>query len=124
MSEKSLRIKALRMQKGLKSKQMAEILGVSPAYLSQIENGVRPPSDEIVKKLCDYTGASVNFINNGDVDASSNNGHVIIQSPGAQVEPIPDKEPQWAISLNERINKLEDQLSDIQALLVKLVAKG
>ena len=41
-----------RLDNNIKSKTMAELLDISPAYLSSLENGSRqPPSYELLKKM-------------------------------------------------------------------------
>ncbi len=45
-------VRRLRTAKGVGLRQMAEEVGISPAYLSQLERGVSPPPDEKkVKKI-------------------------------------------------------------------------
>ena len=41
-----------RLEKNMKSKTMSELLDISPAYLSSLENGSRqPPSYELLEKI-------------------------------------------------------------------------
>ena len=47
----SIRLKRRRMEKGLRSKELAEMLSISKPYMSQIEKGLRLPSDEVLTKL-------------------------------------------------------------------------
>lgn len=37
-------IKTVRHQKGIQQKDLAEMIGVKPSMLCQVETGVRPPS--------------------------------------------------------------------------------
>jgi transcriptional regulator with XRE-family HTH domain len=39
------------MEKGLQSKELAERLSISRPYMSQIEKGIRMPSEELLTKL-------------------------------------------------------------------------
>ncbi len=51
------RIRALRKERGITLKQMAEHLEVSPAYLSALEHGHRgKPSWWLVQHICGYLG--------------------------------------------------------------------
>lgn len=48
-------MRALRRAKGVSQKQMAEALGVSPAYLSALEHGNRSaPSFEFIQRVAGY----------------------------------------------------------------------
>lgn len=45
-------LKQKRIEKNLKSKTLAELLNISPAYLSSLESGSRqPPSYELLEKM-------------------------------------------------------------------------
>lgn len=46
------RIRALRKQKKLSSKELATVIGVTPAYLSMLEKGKRTnPTKEVLQKI-------------------------------------------------------------------------
>jgi len=49
-------IKRARSAKGLTQRALAEKVGVTPAYLCQIENGRRDPGTGLVKSICDALG--------------------------------------------------------------------
>ena len=53
-------IKRLRKEKGLTQKGLAEKIGVSTAFISQVENGISKPSDDNLKKIADVLGVTVN----------------------------------------------------------------
>lgn len=53
------RIRELREQKDLSLRELAKRLGVSPAFLSDIELGRRYPSDEVLAKIAKELGESV-----------------------------------------------------------------
>lgn len=44
----------LRIQSGFSMAQLAVRVGINPIYLSQVERGVRLPSDEIIRNLADF----------------------------------------------------------------------
>lgn len=47
------------MEKSMKAKTLAELLDISPAYLSSLENGSRqPPSNELLEKMAAILGLS------------------------------------------------------------------
>ena len=52
-------LKDLRLRKGLTLRALAKEVGISPAYLNQIENGVKIPSFKTLKKLASYYGLEV-----------------------------------------------------------------
>ncbi len=58
----SSNLKQLREQRGLKQKFVAEKLGISPNYYSQIENGHRYPQVEHLLKLRDIFNVSLDDI--------------------------------------------------------------
>lgn len=47
------KLKEIRLKKGLSVKEASKILGVSSAYLSQIENGYRQLSRNMLKAFCE-----------------------------------------------------------------------
>ena len=48
-----------RLEKNMKAKTLAELLDISPAYLSSLENGSRqPPSNELLEKMAAILGLS------------------------------------------------------------------
>lgn len=56
------KLKTIRKCKGLKQSEVAEHLGVSTQAYSSYETGTREPSLEILSKLADYFGVSVDEI--------------------------------------------------------------
>jgi len=45
------KLKLARIQKGMKQKVVARLVGVSPAYLCMIENKTEKPTQEIMLRL-------------------------------------------------------------------------
>lgn len=43
----------VRAAKGLQQKDLADLLGVTPSYISRIEKGERPMSKKMIEKLAD-----------------------------------------------------------------------
>lgn len=56
------RIKSLREKKGLNQKELAEILKVNNSTLSQYENDVRVPSDDIKLLLANYFNVTTDYL--------------------------------------------------------------
>ncbi len=51
--------KDLRLKKGFTLRELAKEIGISSAYLNQIENGVKVPSLKTLKRLTDYYGLNL-----------------------------------------------------------------
>lgn len=47
-----LRVKELRLEKGLSQEKLANIAGVDRTYMTQVENGSRNLSIQNIKKIC------------------------------------------------------------------------
>lgn len=56
------RIKALRVDKDLSQKELADILNVTRSAYSNYENGIRELPVEILSRLADFYGTSVDYI--------------------------------------------------------------
>ena len=56
------RIKALRVDKDLSQKELADILNVTRSAYSNYENGIREVPVEILSRLADFYGTSVDYI--------------------------------------------------------------
>lgn len=55
-------IELLRRQKGLSTKELADIIGVSASAVSQWENGAKNPRKDKLEKLADALDTSVDFL--------------------------------------------------------------
>lgn len=56
------RLTLLRESKDLKKKDLARILNVSAACISQYENGTYMPGHDILTRIAQYFGVSVDFL--------------------------------------------------------------
>lgn len=56
------RLTFLRESKDLKKKELAQILNVSAACISQYENGTHMPGHDILTRMAQYFGVSVDFL--------------------------------------------------------------
>lgn len=56
------RIKGLREEKRMSQLELAKALNISNTTLSQYENGLRTPSDEIKIKIANYFNVSVDYL--------------------------------------------------------------
>jgi transcriptional regulator with XRE-family HTH domain len=53
------RLRQIRRQKDLTQEQLAEAVGVSPTFLSNLERGINGPSFDILQKLAEVLGVRV-----------------------------------------------------------------
>ena len=53
------KIRELRMQRGMKLKELSQRVGVTASFLSQVERGVAVPSISSLKKISDAFGISI-----------------------------------------------------------------
>ncbi|MBV4420171.1 helix-turn-helix transcriptional regulator [Clostridium tyrobutyricum] len=60
------KLKAKRVEKGIKAGEFAKELGISPQYLCKIEKGSVEPKIKLALKICDLLGAEPKelFLNN------------------------------------------------------------
>lgn len=55
-------IRALREDRDLKQRELAEMLGVSQNTYSQYETGVIAYTDQVLIKLADFYGVSIDYL--------------------------------------------------------------
>ena len=79
------RLKILRKRKGVSQKEIAEIIGVSNSAYGMYETGARQMNPEILKKLSDYFGVSIDTILGRD-DIADNATRQIIVKPEIEFE--------------------------------------
>ena len=56
------RLKISRIEKNISIRKLAEKIGLSPSFISQIEQGKTSPSIENIKKIAHFLDISVNFL--------------------------------------------------------------
>ncbi len=64
------RIRRLRVQKGISQKQFAEQVDLHPAQYNRYEKGENVPSTEILGKLADALGVTVDYLYEGETTAA------------------------------------------------------
>lgn len=65
-------IKALRLEKGMSQRKLAEILGVNQTSVSKWEIEKAYPDMESTHKLADYFGVSIDFIHGRETEQKTN----------------------------------------------------
>lgn len=58
----SKRLKELRIEKGLTLKQVSSALNLTLSAYSNYEQGIREPSVEIIKRICNFFGVSSDYL--------------------------------------------------------------
>lgn len=56
------RLRQIRIEKGLTQKQVAQAVGVVPTAITNYETGIREPSIDVLKKLCDLFDVSADYL--------------------------------------------------------------
>ncbi|AWK51016.1 XRE family transcriptional regulator [Clostridium beijerinckii] len=62
MSKFPIRLKELREEKGLLSKDFAKLMSVEPATITNWEKGNRFPKDDVLIKIADYFDCSTDYL--------------------------------------------------------------
>ncbi len=104
MSKFFNQIKDARLRAGIKAKDLAEALGVSSSYLSQVENGVRPASESLLSKVAEITGDTLKNLSTAD-------------SPQVDTSPTSS----MLSSLEARLGEVERKLGTIESLLLQII---
>lgn len=108
------RVRALRARKGVSQKEMAEALGLSPAYLSALEHGRRgAPSWALVQKIVGYFNVIWDEAEELQRLADSSHPRVVVDTTGLSVEAT-----LLANHLAANIDRLSDE--DIAELMLRL----
>lgn len=62
MGKFGVRLKRLRKEKGLRQRDLADILGLAQTTIANYEQNTRFPNEEILKKLSDYFNVSFDYL--------------------------------------------------------------
>ena len=60
------RVADLRTRKGMLQKQLADRADISVSFLSEVENGHRTPGAEVLLRIADVLGASLDYLLRGE----------------------------------------------------------
>lgn len=72
------RLREARLRAGLSQRELSEP-GVSYAYISRIEAGVRTPSVKVLRKLAPKLGVSVTWLETGDDDPAEALARLVLE---------------------------------------------
>jgi len=56
------RIRLMRIAQGLSQTQLAEQIGITQAFMSELEKGKKTPSVDVLEKLCGALGCSADYL--------------------------------------------------------------
>jgi transcriptional regulator with XRE-family HTH domain len=80
------RLRDARLRAGLSQRELSEP-GVSYAYISRIEAGVRTPSIKVLRKLAPKLGVSVAWLETGKDDPAEELAKIVLESNGGTLDP-------------------------------------
>ena len=80
------RLRDARLRAGLSQRELSEP-GVSYAYISRIEAGVRTPSIKVLRKLAPKLDVSVAWLETGKDDPAEELAKIVLESNGGQLDP-------------------------------------
>ncbi|MFR8665397.1 MAG: helix-turn-helix domain-containing protein [Ruthenibacterium sp.] len=112
-------LRELRKQRGLTMKELGEKIGVSESTISLYETGRRSPSYEILLKIAEYFGVSVDYLLRGGEEkekpASQEDDELIKNDPLAG---------QLFAAYGEVKNEFtQDDIDDIKMFMEMIVAR-
>jgi transcriptional regulator with XRE-family HTH domain len=80
------RLREARLRAGLSQRELSEP-GVSYAYISRIEAGVRTPSIKVLRKLAPKLDVSVSWLETGKDDPAAELARLVLASSGDSLDP-------------------------------------
>jgi transcriptional regulator with XRE-family HTH domain len=80
------RLREARLRAGLSQRELSEP-GVSYAYISRIEAGVRTPSVKVLRKLAPKLGVSVSWLETGSDSAAEELARIVLTANGGPLDP-------------------------------------
>ena len=79
------RLRESRLRAGLSQRELAGP-GVSYAYISRIEAGVRTPSVKVLRRLAPKLGVSVAWLETGEDDPAEELARLVLASNGGELD--------------------------------------
>ena len=115
LTELGKALRRIRLDRNQLLKDMAKILGVTPAYLSAIENGKRKPTKDLLNNIHHRYELSSNEINNLNEAYSKTISEITIDMAGVSAS-----QSDLGLIFARKIDSLsEEQISEIKRLLLK-----
>ena len=111
------RLKELRSAKGKTQKEVAKILGISPQSLGYYENEVNKPDPEMLIKLADYYGCTIDYLVGREDDfgiVSIRQENIVLSSSENEIltfyRSLSDRSKKLYIEIGKRFVDLENNL--------------
>lgn len=98
------RVAKLRGERGWKQKELAEKAGISVTYLSEVENNKRSMGSDVLLRVADALGVSLDYIVKGTIAEPLPNKPLIIP---AELEEA-GEELNWSIRTIQRLIKAKE----------------
>ena len=95
------RIAALREQRGWKQRRLTEEAGISTTFLSEIENDKRSMSFDVLLRIADALGTSLDYIVKGEVETQHRQPPLVIPSELAEAA----EECGWSLGVTRDLLK-------------------
>lgn len=120
MTPFAAKIRSLRRARGVSQKEMAEAIGVSPAYLSAMEHGRRsPPNWAMVQKIIGYFNVIWDEADELQKLAALSHPRVVVDTAG-----LPETATRLANLLAQTIADLtEEELTVLHRELTQILEK-
>ena len=111
------RLHEIRTDKGYSQEKLASDIGCDPKYLSRLENGKASLSLPLIKKFCDITGASMDFLIYGDRPAyrdksSVRNADMVREAPAPYMETLEKLNRRERVMMDKIIPAIADAISN------------
>jgi transcriptional regulator with XRE-family HTH domain len=74
--EFSRKLKELRKKKRFTQGELAQMLDVSSAYVSQLELGIRHPSVALIQRIAQIFGVNISYLMDEDNDGAADDSHI------------------------------------------------
>lgn len=108
-------LRKARIDRGLLLKGMAEGLGVSSAYLSAVETGKKPVSDDLVRKVATYLGITPNSADYAELEDAV---HVSRGQVAIEVRGMSQRHQETALAFARQFGEMQPtELDRLLALL-------
>lgn len=99
-------IRNLREQFNLKQKELGDKINVSAKSVSNYETGLREPSIEVLTKLSEFFGVSLDYLVNGTREINTAQGTLKVKFKSGKASMIKNEDIQELIKLME-MNKID-----------------
>lgn len=100
------RIAALREQRGWTQKTLANAAGISITFLSEVENDKRSMSSDVLLRIADALGASLDYIVKGEIGTQQRQPPLVIPPELAEAA----EEQGWSLGITRDLLKTHNMV--------------